>query len=89
MIDVSVGMVALIHDNTELPFIENVGIQLTPGKRHKLSYKKTTYQLLPSPYSDCTDNIPLMMQAMFDEYKGADYAYSSVLCNILCVATYM
>ncbi|CAF4092703.1 unnamed protein product [Rotaria sordida] len=29
--DVSVGMIAMIHDNTELPLIEVAGIQLEPG----------------------------------------------------------
>jgi len=89
LIDVSVGMVVLVHDNTQLPLIENVGIGLTPGRRHKLSYKKTIYQSLSSPYSDCNDEIPPVMQAMFDQYKGADYAYSPILCMLICVAQYM
>lgn len=88
-IDVSAGMMAMVHDNTELPLIDSAGIQLAPGRRHKLSYKKKTYQLLPSPYSDCTSDIPRVMQAMFDEYQGADYAYTSVLCYLLCTQTYV
>lgn len=82
-------MVAMIHDNTELPLIELAGIQLSPGKRHKLSYKKRIHQSLPSPYSDCTTKIPLNMQAMFNGYEGADYAYSQVLCYSLCVQAYV
>ena len=82
-------MVAMIHDNTELPLIEVAGIELAPGRRHKLSYKKSTHQLLPSPYSDCTNTIPLVMLTMFDQYEGADYAYSQVLCNTLCIQTYV
>ena len=82
-------MMAMIHDNTELPLIEDLGIQLSPGRKHKLSYKKRTYQLLESPYSDCTTKIPRVMQAMFDQYQGADYAYSPVLCYTLCIQTYV
>ncbi|CAF1004824.1 unnamed protein product [Rotaria sp. Silwood1] len=87
--DVSVGMVAMIHDNTELPLIEVAGIQLDPGRRHKLSYKKKTYQLLSSPYSKCTTKVPLIMQAMFKRYAGADYAYSQALCYMLCIQAYV
>jgi hypothetical protein len=29
------------------------------------------------------------MQAIFDGYKGADYAYSQVICNTICVQTYL
>lgn len=82
-------MVAMIHDNTELPLIDIAGIQLESGRKHKLSYKKKTYYLLPSPYSDCTNNIPQTMQAMFNRYSGADYAYSKALCYILCTQTYV
>lgn len=79
----------MVHDNTELPLIEFAGIQLAPGFRHKLSYKKKNYNILPSPYSTCTKKIPLIMQAMFDRYGDADYAYSPVLCNIICVQQYV
>jgi hypothetical protein len=82
-------MMIMIHDNTELPLIEVGGIQLAPGLRHKLGYQVTTSQLLPSPYSDCTDTISPAMQATFDQYEGADYAYSQVLCNTICVQTYL
>lgn len=82
-------MVALVHDNTELPMIENVGIQLAPGRRHKLGYKKITNELLPPPYSDCTTTVPLVMQTMFNQYNGADYVYSTVLCGMLCMANYV
>jgi len=82
-------MVAMIHDNTELPFIDLAGIILGTGKRHKLNYKKRIHQLLPPPYSECTNKIPLVMHAMFDRYQGADYAYSQVLCHTLCTQVYV
>ncbi|CAF0841505.1 unnamed protein product [Rotaria sp. Silwood1] len=74
--DVSVGMIAMIHDNTQLPLIDVAGTLLAPGRRHRLGYKKKTNQFLSSPYTDCTTKTPLAMQAMFNEYEGADYAYS-------------
>ncbi len=79
----------MVHDNTDLPLIKDAGIQLAPGRRHKLSYKKRTYNLFSSPYSDRTNQIPLAMQAMFHQYEGADYAYSPVLCYTLCTQTYV
>jgi hypothetical protein len=82
-------MIIMLHDNTELPLIDVAGILLAPGLRHKIGYQVTTSQLLPSPYSDCTETIPLAMQAIFDGYKGADYAYSQVICNTICVQTYL
>ncbi|CAF3695950.1 unnamed protein product [Rotaria sp. Silwood1] len=86
--DISVGMVAMIHDNTELPLIEVAGMQFDPGRKYKLNYKKRTNQLLPFPYSDCTTKVPLIMQAMFKRYADADYAYSQVLCSVLCIQAY-
>jgi hypothetical protein len=82
-------MVAMIHDNTELPLIEVAGIPLSTGRRHKLTYKKRTHSLLSSPYTDCTNEIPQIMHAMFRRYEGADYSYSQELCNRLCIQTYV
>lgn len=88
-LDVSVGMVTLVHDNTELPLIDVAGIQLTPGKRHKLSYKKRIHRLLSSPYTECTEEISPVMRAYFDQYQGANYSYSQELCNMLCIQAYV
>ena len=79
----------MIHDNTQLPLIDVAGILLEPGRKHKLGYKKKQYKFLPSPYTDCTTKIPLAMQAMFDQYEGADYAYSQGVCYTLCTQAYM
>jgi hypothetical protein len=79
----------MIHDNTELPLIEVAGVLLSPGRRHKLAYKKKRHYLLPSPYSPCRESVPLVMQHMFNEYQGADYSYSQVLCDTLCIQSYM
>lgn len=82
-------MVAMIHDNTQLPQIDIASIELAPGRKHKLSYKKRTTYLLSSPYTECTRKIPLVMQAMFRRYEGADYGYSQDLCYTLCTQAYM
>ncbi|CAF0800360.1 unnamed protein product [Rotaria sordida] len=87
--DVSAGMVAMIHDNTQLPLIDVAGMVLAPGRRHKLGYKKKTYQYLSLPYTDCTTKIPPAMQAMFSAYEGADYAYSQGVCYTLCIQAYI
>jgi hypothetical protein len=82
-------MVAMIHDNTELPLIDVAGIELVPGRRHKLSYQKRSSHSLPAPYSDCTDEVSPAMHAMFNNYAGADYAYSQGVCYVLCTQAYV
>ena len=82
-------MVAMVHDNIELPLIDIAGIELAPGQKHKLSYKKKTSYFLPSPYTDCTSKIPSAMKAMFNQYVGADFAYSQDVCYLICKQTYM
>lgn len=79
----------MVHDNIELPLIEVAGIQLAPGRRHKLGFKKRTSQLLSSPYSECTHTISRPMQIMFDRYGGGDYTYSPIICNSICTQTYV
>ena len=81
-------MVAMVHDNSELPLIDVAGIELLPGRKHKLTYKKKASYFLSAPYSDCTSNVPLAMQAMFNGYGGADYGYSQGVCYILCIQAY-
>ena len=82
-------MVAMIHDNTELPMIDVRGIYLGSGRKHKLMYKKRVYELQGAPYSRCTSDVPPAMRAMFERYNDTDYGYSPVLCNELCVQAYV
>jgi hypothetical protein len=86
--DVSGGMVAMIHDNTQLPRIDVAGIELAPRRKHKLGYKKKANYFLSAPYTDCTDEIPLGMKEMFNRYEGADYAYSQTVCFTLCTQAF-
>ena len=86
---VSSGIAAMLHDNADLPLIDIAGVELGPSKKHKLSFKKRTYQLQPPPYSQCTEEISSVMQAMFQRYQDTDYRYSQVLCNSLCIQQYV
>jgi hypothetical protein len=81
-------MVAMVHHNTELPLIEAAGIELLPGRKHKLSYRKKASYFLAAPYSDCTTRVPPAMRATFKEYGGADYDYSQGVCYTLCLQAY-
>jgi hypothetical protein len=81
-------MVALIHDNADIPLIEAAGIGLAPGRKHILGYRKKTTFFLSSPYTTCTTTISLMMQAMLNNYNGADYGYDETICYELCEQVY-
>ncbi|MCC7160082.1 MAG: amiloride-sensitive sodium channel family protein [Ignavibacteria bacterium] len=82
------GVVAVVHDNTQLPLIEKVGITLAPGRKHKLGYRKKSTYFLSPPYTKCTSKISFAMQTMFDNYNDADYRYSEPLCYQLCAQVY-
>jgi hypothetical protein len=86
---VSAGIVAMIHDNTQLPRVDIATMELAPGRKHKLGYRKKETYFLSSPYTDCTNEIPSAMQAMFEKYAGADYTYSQDICYAICTQTYM
>ncbi|CAF3509564.1 unnamed protein product [Rotaria socialis] len=84
-----VAMLAMAHDNTQLPMIEEAGMTLAPGFQHRLSYVKRDIQFLSEPYSSCTNEIPCALQIMFEKYDGAEYVYSEELRNMLCSQAYM
>ncbi|CAF1400968.1 unnamed protein product [Adineta steineri] len=83
-----IGMVALVHDNVQMPIIELTAMLLSSGKHHKLGYAKKTSLFLPAPYTPCNDKANLGMQAMFDQYHDADYGYAQFPCYIACIQTY-
>lgn len=83
-----IGIVALVHDNTQLPLIEYEGIELAPGRRHKLGYRKKAIYFAPPPYSQCTDKVSNLMEAAFTNYNGADYGYSQTICYQICIQVY-
>ncbi|CAF4701698.1 unnamed protein product [Rotaria sp. Silwood1] len=85
----SAGIIALVHDNTQLPLIEAAGLELAPGRKHKLGYRKKTAYFLSSPYTSCTSEISPSMKAMLEKYRGADYGYSETICYQLCEQKYI
>ena len=85
----AIGALVLVHDNTQIPPIESSGVELSPGKRYKLSFRKKKTDLLSSPYTNCRKKLTLAMEAMLENYNGADYAYSQNICMMLCQQTYM
>ncbi|CAF1274324.1 unnamed protein product [Rotaria sp. Silwood1] len=84
----SVGMVGMIHDNTQMPLIDIAGLYFGTGRKHKLSFTKRSYSILSSPYSSCTDQVSFAMQALFNSSGNADYGYSQLTCGILCGQAY-
>jgi hypothetical protein len=85
---VGVGMMIMVHDNTQLPLVDLVGIQLAPGRKYRLGYYKKTNSFLPSPYTTCSDKVTLGMQAMFNQFSNADYSYaesSEIQANYIAV----
>ncbi|CAF1523016.1 unnamed protein product [Rotaria sordida] len=42
-----------------------------------------------APYTTCNDKPNLGMQIMFDQYQGADYAYTQFQCYTVCLQAYI
>ncbi|UJR24443.1 hypothetical protein I4U23_005819 [Adineta vaga] len=85
----AVSIVSMVHDNRKLPSIEDEGIQLIPGRRHKLGYSKTTTTYLPSPYTKCSNTVTPEMKALYDQFSGAKYDYTIDVCFTAAVQTYV
>lgn len=78
----------MLHDNKELPLIDTFGYQLIPGRKHKIGYSKKSNFFLPSPYTTCSDTPTPGMQAMFDQFSNAMYAYGEDLCFTVALQAY-
>jgi len=85
---IGIGMVGMIHDNTQLPLVDIAGLHFGTGQKHKLCFKTKMNFILPAPYSTCTDQVTFAMQTLFNHYDKADYAYSQLLCFAICIQTY-
>ncbi|CAF0966874.1 unnamed protein product [Adineta steineri] len=84
----AMSIVTMVHDNTQLPLIDRLGIQMMPGRKHKLGYSVKTNTFLPAPYTACTETITLGMQAMFDQFSNAKYAYAQQICFSVAMQSY-
>lgn len=78
----------MLHDNRQLPLIEVAGTAIGPGRKHRLTFTRKRTEFLSAPYSDCTNEIPLGMQAMFNRFEDADYSYSQLICFTNCIQAY-
>lgn len=85
---VGAGIIAMVHDNTELPRIHVSGMELASGFRHRLLYRRRVDIFQSAPYSDCTNDLPLAMQAMFSYYQGTDFSYSDGICLATCIQSH-
>ena len=76
-------MMIMVHDNTRLPLMERVALQLTPGRKYKLGNYKRLDSFLPSPYTKCSDKVTSGMKAMCDQFSSAHYTYEQKICFIV------
>ncbi|UJR20215.1 hypothetical protein I4U23_023346 [Adineta vaga] len=84
----SVGIVALIHDNTQVPLVDASSFDLVPGQKHRFNYRKKNNEFLPSPYTTCNEKVDLWMQPIYENYPNSDYGYSQNLCLKLNIQIY-
>ncbi|CAF1214683.1 unnamed protein product [Rotaria sordida] len=83
-----IGMIGMVHDNTQFPMIKFAGRALVTGFKHRMTYAKKTIFYLRAPYSTCNDETPPIMQAMFNSYPDVEYVYSEDVCYDLCTEVY-
>ncbi|CAF2066967.1 unnamed protein product [Rotaria magnacalcarata] len=85
-----IGMISLLHNNTQPPFMALTGMYLNPGRKYKISYTKTITNYIATPHSQCTDDVSQSIQGILSNYPSADYGYSQALCieNNLQIQTY-
>lgn len=79
----------MVHDNSDMPLIDIAGLEFGAGHKHKVSYKRRTYEQLRPPYSDCTDIISPEMSTMFRLFPQNKYRYSQIACFLLCTQRYV
>ena len=82
-------MMVLVHDNSQFPVMASSGMQLSPGRSHRLGYTKRTNTFLPSPYTSCSNEIGPAMQALYDRYEDLDLSYSQAMCYSLCAQKFV
>ena len=75
----------ILHDNRRFPEIDISGIGFGVGKHHKMVFKRKENKFLPTPYSKCTEKIPLALQLFYDTYPRLDFGYSMYYCMDTCM----
>ncbi|XP_071965645.1 acid-sensing ion channel 4-A-like [Antedon mediterranea] len=76
------GLRILIHDQSEMPFPEDQGVTISPGKETSIGIHRTEFERLPSPYpSDCSDS---SVHTLFSELFS-QITYSKPACWKDCI----
>ena len=89
------GIRIVIHNaSNERLFITDDGLDIEPGKATKIGIKRTIFQKLGQPYSDCIDDLTAsnpsktdIMNLMFDRFNETQY--SQKFCQKLCYQMYV
>ncbi|XP_077983148.1 uncharacterized protein LOC144437989 [Glandiceps talaboti] len=77
------GVVVLVHPPDVVPFPENSGITVPPGKKASIAIRKDSYTMPGAPYSDCID------KKNFISIFGKGYNYSTEACHISTLNMYI
>ena len=83
------GVVMAVHENQQMPFMSHVGYYLRPGQMHRVTYTIKNQYRLGEAYSQCENNMPLSVKAIFDQFSSTDYKYDHMVCNFACIQSYV
>jgi amiloride-sensitive sodium channel subunit gamma len=83
------GLVLMLHDNDELPFIAQNGLWLQPGLAHTITYTKSQTTFLSMPYTSCTSLVEADLRALYETTFNSEavnqVTYSESACYELCL----
>ena len=54
------------------------------GRIYRLGYSKEIHHSLGPPYTSCKDQIPAMLQAVFNQISDIDYTHGEYMCYVVC-----
>jgi hypothetical protein len=87
------GLILMLHDNDEIPYIVQNGLRLQPGLAHTITYQKSQTTFLSMPYTNCTSTVEADLQALyettFNSEAASEVAYSEEVCYELCEQAYV
>jgi hypothetical protein len=89
------GLRIVIHNaSNERVFVSDDGLDIEPGKSTNIGIKRTLFQKLSKPYSDCIDDLTSsnpsrtdMMNLMFNTLNETQYTQK--FCQKLCYQMYV
>ncbi len=87
------GLILMLHDNDEIPYIVQNGLRLQPGLAHTITYQKSQTTFLSMPYTNCTSTVEADLRALyettFNSEAASQVAYSEEVCYELCEQAYV